>query len=846
MLTTMGKKYDVTRHKYIEQYLQNYSEYQKMETSIQSQKIDIDIQSRTIKQKEEERDRLLQDKAHSIRDVDALKAREMQAGLDEKEAAEKYIVNSDKNLIDEDQYRKERDAIKYKQKMDSVLSKKALKKELDEKKELLSAELEKLRQEEKGPENLILEDSEILYWDNDISGSKYKKNCFVSFLEKEKKHDKKVASINASLKSVGKAEIISKTQNIRSIEELKNRCDQLVSINPYEEQGYKKSKINTFIIPILCGAVSIVGMLFLLYTMDLSGGTQLAGEGIASIVWKVIIAVALAGMGGVMVASDMVGEWMYKVIPVAMLGILIVNGWGTHIGAMAWANNIFWLIVLLGILKLLSKLDNEEVAIVFLVIFFVLAMFWEFKIQLKTPLFMVNVFAFLANAALRYLIPVLCGGVVFCIIRILFTKTPMGKIVLVGQRKKYIKGELSVYEKDKDGYLILYYVNFIELMIERSEKIQELQDELLSLDEVYEDKIRYEEENISEKYEKCRKQLAKDRDEQIRERDNYILRLKLEKENIGQDRLESEKKKERLEWKIKGLHSEIEKLKKEKGEKLEKLSQQTYMFQTLETLLRKMSNELRKDSEDALEATAGVMDNKLYFDVGTQKDRTGFIKLQVISHNCEKLVLLYDEEKEILHGNLAKGLENYIDWLAAAFTRTNYWGIFDQIKMRIIDVVSGGKPFVGGAKGDSYIVYDNSDAIQRYEREVKKQIEEVTEMCDSYVMNKVDISELNKKMAKSAEENGEIFGEDEPNAKYNVCFIMIPNDKMQNPDIIPQSLWSYFNGCERYGIMPIFFVGDKTWRNLDRTHQMKTQVKEEHIYEISRTENAMDIRPYAV
>lgn len=848
-MTIMEKSTEVTRHEYIEQYLKNYAEYQRLEVSIESQKSDVDIQTENMKQKAEELAKLQQQKNYCIRDIETLKARETQTGLNEKEAAEKYNADGEKNLIDKEQYKKECDSLDYKQKIDTVLAKDTLQKELDEQKELLSNKLAKLRQEEKAPENISVCNSEINVLDKveKMKLVRCKRDSFTEFLEKEKKHDKRVATISDTLENTDKAEIYSKMQNIRTIGELRKRCEKLAFIKPYEEQEYKTSSINKYVIPILCGIAAIVGMIFLMYTMDLSGSTQLAGAGIASIVWKVIIAVILAGMGGAMMADDMVGEWMYKVIPAVMLVILIINEWGMHIGVMAWINNIFWLLVLLGILKLMSKTDSEEVAMVFFVIFFVLAMIWEFKgIALRTPGFMVNIFAFLTNAALRYLIPVLCGGIVFVMIRLLFTKTPMGKIAVAGRRKKNIKSGIAAYEKDKDGYLTLYYANYIMIMLARADDIQQLQNKLIELDGLYEEKIEQAEDEMAVKYGKLRKQLEKERDKQIREKESYIWNLKSEKGNIRQKRIESEKKRERLESEINGLCSEIDQLNRQKSEKLAKLSQQMNAFKKLEISLCKMSNELRTDSEDTLASTAGVMDNNLYFDISIQKDRSGFIKLQSIRHNCEKLVFLYDEEKEILHGNLAEGLERYIDWTAAAFTRANYWEIFDQIKMRIIDVVSGGKPFIGGEKGDSYIVYGNADAIQRYEREVKNQIDDITDMCDGYGLSKVDISELNKRMADSAEKNGEVFGEDEPNAKYNVCFVMIPNDEMQNPDIIPQSLWSYFNGCERYGIMPVFFVGNRTWENLDKTHQIKTQVKAEHVFVISRTDDAMNIQPYRI
>lgn len=61
-MTIMEKGVEVTRHEYIEQYLKNYTEYQKLEVSIESQKSDIDIQAENMKQKVEERAKLQQQK----------------------------------------------------------------------------------------------------------------------------------------------------------------------------------------------------------------------------------------------------------------------------------------------------------------------------------------------------------------------------------------------------------------------------------------------------------------------------------------------------------------------------------------------------------------------------------------------------------------------------------------------------------------------------------------------------------------------------------------------------------------------------------------------------------------
>ena len=62
MLTIMEKSTEVTRHEYIEQYLKNYAEYQRLEVSIESQKSDVDIQTENMKQKAEELAKLQQQK----------------------------------------------------------------------------------------------------------------------------------------------------------------------------------------------------------------------------------------------------------------------------------------------------------------------------------------------------------------------------------------------------------------------------------------------------------------------------------------------------------------------------------------------------------------------------------------------------------------------------------------------------------------------------------------------------------------------------------------------------------------------------------------------------------------
>lgn len=252
---------------------------------------------------------------------------------------------------------------------------------------------------------------------------------------------------------------------------------------------------------------------------------------------------------------------------------------------------------------------------------------------------------------------------------------------------------------------------------------------------------------------------------------------------------------------------------------------------------------IRSTYRNLFTETAVVLCDMLYFDIVSQ-NREGLPTFKAIKHNAEKLVCIY-EENEIENNNLSEGLVKYIEWFVSAFTRVNSWEVIEGIKFRIVDVVSGGKDFIGGQKGKVFEVFGDLQSINRLEFEVKEQIDSIIELCSLYGLTKVDIADLNKYLLEESIKDGVEFGVDEVNSKYIITFILIPDISVQNTEIISPSLWTLFNGCQRYGIMPIFFVGKNTWESIGDNTPIKIQVKKENVYFISGAKkNRMDITKY--
>lgn len=670
-----------------------------------------------------------------------------------------------------------------------------------------------------------------------------KRKAWDEFFDKADSSDKRVKQLLNQIKQPGEEEIKNLANDIPDTAELLSICGSVTMVRSQEEIRYDNKNLNKYIIPGIIAAVISILLFILLYTFKASGA-EVAGEAVAWIIWSAILSVGLGAMGAYCVSDDIDGTCMSFFIPVAMLIILIYNNWGLHLGVTAWVNNVFWLVCLAGILWLLNKIDDEDVALVFFFIFSVLAFLWLiFKIHIKTPGFLVSFFSFVAGATIKFLFPIAVGVGLFFLMKYLFTETRVGKITVISECKKNISSMVDSVEQSVKSFKILYNYEEIGKYVQRKEDIEESEWDFRLVDDTAEADIESARKSIHCKYKEKVNDLDRRRNEQKKERDSYfdkmdkdILRLKSQKSEADRKLKNAKEEWEKNQYTIRIKEEELNSSQKEFG----RIEQ---MILSLKDILVQMSSNIRGACRDPLTETAGVLCDTLYFDIASQ-DREGLPTFKAIKHNAEKLVCIY-EENEIENNNLSEGLANYIEWFISAFTRVNSWEVIEGIKFRIVDVVSGGKDFIGGQKGKVFEVFGDLQSINRFEYEMKEQIDSIIEPCSLYGLTKVDIADLNKYLLEESIKDGVEFGVDEVNLKYIIAFILIPDISVQNTAIIPPSLWTLFNGCQRYGIMPIFFVGKNTWESIEDNTPIKMQVKKENVYFISGAKkNRIDITKY--
>ncbi len=632
------------------------------------------------------------------------------------------------------------------------------------------------------------------------------KKDFVDFLEKESRN-KKIFEISKAFQETSLEDVINLSKNFENLDALCERCNKIPSIKPYqapkEDKNSKTSKYLMF------GIVAIFWLLLVfvsLYTFDFKEATKDVAIWSANFVWRAF------------------GVLIIGLVIALIVGVCVGLKKGFSDGIVAFIVAAIMAIIVAVVLALISF------------------SFFEVSKVNPPPELTDKVSAFINDVVndMIHIMPSILWTLFFFIVIMLFIIICLIEVIFIKDRRKHANVFFVQYESDKNGYIILYHFSVIVAFMQKVKLIQEMEEELAAIGgtyDKYDNKVEKEMIPTSEKYQGSREKTDNEKE--------YIVRFKDEvhKTRIGKEN--QEKLLEEFNSKLTQIEENIKEKKQRKAELERELRKQKSAMTILGKVLKEISAKFETDSDEPLEITKGILCDKLYFDIGVKKD-VGFMKFKKVTHNCEKIVCLYDEE-EILNGNLSISLEKYIDWMAAAFTRVNYWEIFEEIKFRIIDVVSGGKSFVGGQRGNSYIVYGNLLEIQKYGKEINKKIREVTKLCDCYKLEKVDIAALNEELLKNAICCKRKFGEEKMNMEYNICFIVIPNRTSQNPhpENILQPLWTDFNGCERYGIMPVFFVGEETWREMDKATPIKIQVKREHIFKIWSTENkTIDIEQY--
>ena len=707
-----------------------------------------------------------------------------------------------------------------------------------------------------------------------VSSIKAKRQAWEDFFDKT--INSKIATyaaeeIKDSIIGISDSEIENLATGFNSTNELINRCKSVADVGNGGEVDYKNNKFNKKRIPLIV-AIAITAILILLFffiNWDLSW-VDLIGSAIAGILFNILL-IALLGLCGCFISHDEAGPFLAVGTPIFMLIILIYNNWGRSVGFLSWFGTAV-LLILLGVINFIiwyllceEFMVDDEAKIPMLIISAVLSFFWLRYIDIRTPGFLSSATSSLIKGIVRCSIPVGVGVGVFFLVAYLLTQTTLGEITVRSEKEENILAILYSVKQSIYEFKVLFNYKEIGKYVQNREDIDKNNKDLESFDKATKLSIEQSKRDIEAEFQKKIENLDIEKQRQKEQKEAKIEELirlaapfrkkeqnaqsslneakravQANQNKINQTKVTLEKKNKELNEKnvlLKNQNKSLDDILKEIAEKeekvkksKEKIQQNKEKIQEIKDQLQEMAKALTDTCNDSLEETKGKLCDSIFLNISTENS-DDFLEFKQIKHNADKLVLIYDEN-EIENNNLSKSLSPYIDWLYASFCSVNNpRDILENYKFKIIDVTSRARHYIGGDRGKVFEAFGDSNAIGNYQKKVKDQVDEITDLCTIYKMSDVDIVKLNQTIYESAKKDELDFGEDEKNERYIITFILIPN--IENPEIIPSSLWQYFNDCKRFGVMPIFLVGGNTWNNLDKSSQLKVQVKRENIYYIS-------------